>query len=78
MKKMNWINILDALPDLGVPVLVSDGNALAVAERCDVSYRQWECPWNSVQGDAIDGNCATAELVFTPTHWAVLPSHPNK
>jgi hypothetical protein len=67
---MNWINVNDALPNQGVPVLVTDGEDAVVAKYFRVMHGRTHY-WEIIQGE--DGY-PFKRAAF----WMPLPALPNE
>ena len=75
---MIWISVNDKLPPLDQPILLSDGEQWAKGYRNDWNTRNpWSASEEGVAVTPIDGNCASLDLDFVPTHWAEAPVLPN-
>jgi hypothetical protein len=77
---MNWTHIETALPDFGVPVLLTDGRSILVGERGKDAWRgegkpQWDWRACGVSGYEWEWDFDDDELV---THWMSLPALPGK
>ena len=71
---MNWIALRETLPPIRVPVLVSDGQTVAVSQFSPCFEGQ---PWSEKTAwDAVGFGGYDWEWYFAPTHWAVLPDPP--
>jgi hypothetical protein len=77
---MKWTHVSKNLPDIGAPVLLTDGKSILVGERVNAEYRV-DKPWRWV-ATGVDGYELEWDFDFygskdPVTHWMTLPALPD-
>lgn len=79
---MNWTHVSESLPEIGVAVLLTDGNSILVGQREDAAYRAergektWRWTACGVSGYEWDWDFDDYYTSDPVTHWMPLPDMP--